>query len=75
MWRDRFVQYGIKVSFWGSGTLKIGDLRASKTTPRNDVFGWLIITSSGVGGVFISGHNIYTYHICTYRGDKQRTSR
>ena len=21
--RDRFVQYGIKVSFWGSGTLKI----------------------------------------------------
>jgi len=22
-WRDRFVQYGIKVSFWGSGTLKI----------------------------------------------------
>ena len=22
-WRGRFVQYGIKVSFWGSGTLKI----------------------------------------------------
>ena len=22
-WPDRFVQYGIKVSFWGSGTLKI----------------------------------------------------
>ena len=22
-WRDRFVQYGIKVSFWGSGTLKV----------------------------------------------------
>ena len=22
-WRDRFVEYGIKVSFWGSGTLKI----------------------------------------------------
>ena len=22
-WCDRFSQYGIKVSFWGSGTLKI----------------------------------------------------
>ena len=22
-WDDRFSQYGIKVSFWGSGTLKI----------------------------------------------------
>ena len=22
-WRDRFSQYGIKVSFWGSETLKI----------------------------------------------------
>ena len=22
-WRDRFLQYGIKVSYWGSGTLKI----------------------------------------------------
>ena len=22
-WRDRFAQYGIKVSFWGSGNLKI----------------------------------------------------
>ena len=22
-WRDRFPQYGIKVSYWGSGTLKI----------------------------------------------------
>ena len=22
-WCDRFVHYGIKVSFWGSGTLKI----------------------------------------------------
>ena len=23
-WDDRFSQYGIKVSFWGSGTLKTG---------------------------------------------------
>ena len=22
-WRDRFPQYGIKVSYWGSGTLRI----------------------------------------------------
>ena len=25
--------------------------RASKTTPRNEVFGWFIITPSGDGGV------------------------
>ena len=35
-------QYGIKVSFWGSGTLKI--VIPKKITPRNEVLGWLIIT-------------------------------
>ena len=49
-WRDRFVQYGIKVSFWGSGTLKIV-IYVENYPHRNDVFGWLIITPSGVGGV------------------------
>ena len=48
-WCDRFGQYGIKVSFWASETLKI--VISSKTSPRNDVFGWLIMTPSGVGGV------------------------
>ena len=48
-WDDRFSQYGIKVSFWGSGTLKIV-IYVENYTPRNDVFGWLIITPSG-GGV------------------------
>ena len=32
------------------------------------VFGWLIITHPLGGGVLISGHNISTYHIYTYRG-------
>jgi hypothetical protein len=51
-WCDRFSQYGIKVSFWASGTLKIVIYveLTSKTTPRNDVFVWLIITPSGGGG-------------------------
>ena len=72
-WRDRFVQYGIKVSFWGSGTLKIviyvenyPQKRCFRLADYHPPLGW---------GVLISGHNIYTYHICTYRGDKQRTSR
>ena len=30
--------------------------------------GWLFITPLWVGGVLISRHNIYTYHIYTYRG-------
>jgi hypothetical protein len=41
-WCDRFGQYGIKVSFWGSGTLKT----VIFVTPRNGVFGLLIITPS-----------------------------
>ena len=39
-----------------------------KNYPRNSVLGWLIITLLWGWGVFISGHNIYTYHIYTYRG-------
>ena len=66
-WCDRFGQYGVKVSFWASRTLKIV-ISPSKTTPRNDVFGWLIITPSGGGGVLISGQYICSYHICTCRG-------
>ena len=42
-------QYGIKVSFWGSGTLKIV-IYVSKITPRNRKTGWLIITPLGWGG-------------------------
>ena len=51
-WRDRFVQYGIKVSFWGSETLKNKIVKSTSkiTRPRNDVFGWMIIIPpSGVG--------------------------
>ena len=67
-WRDRFGQYGIKVSFWGSGdTLKIVIYFTLKTAPRNELLVWLIITPSG-RWVLISGHNIHTYHIYTYRG-------
>ena len=33
-WRDRFPQYGIKVSYWGSGTLKIV-IPVSKITERS----------------------------------------
>ena len=47
-WDDRFSQYGINVSFWGSGTLKIV-IYVKKLTPRNEVFGWLIIPPSGWG--------------------------
>ena len=46
--RDRFVQYGIRMSFWGSGTLKI--VIYLENYLRNDVFGWLIITPLGVEG-------------------------
>ena len=66
-WRDRFVQYGIKVSFWGSGTLKIviyvenyPQKRCFRLADYHPLLGW--------GGVLISGQNIYTYHIYTYMG-------
>ena len=41
--------YVIKVSFWGSGTLRIVILVGNH--PRNVVFGWLIITLPLGGGV------------------------
>ena len=60
---DRFVQYGIKVSFWGSGTLKI--VIYVENYPQKRGF-WLAYYHPLWGvGVLISGHNIYTYHICT----------
>ena len=44
--------------------------------PRNGFFGWLMITpSEEVGGVLISGMYTITYHICAWRGDKQRTQQ
>ena len=72
-WDDRFGQYGFKVSFWGSGTLKIVIL-VENTTPRNGFFGWLI-NSQSEGGVLISGHYRYSYHVCIWRGDKHRTQQ
>ena len=69
---DRFSQYGIKVSVWGSGTLKVVIYVENYPHRRNFRLG-MIITPNGEVGVLISGHNIYTYHIYTYRGDKQRT--
>ena len=33
-WRDRFGQYGIKVSLWGSGTFKIVILDLVETHPQ-----------------------------------------
>ena len=41
--RDRFVQYGIKVSFWGSRTLKIV-IYVFENHPQKRRFGWLTIT-------------------------------
>ena len=48
----RFVQYGITVSFWGSGTpSKPCVIYVENYPQRNDVSGRMIITSSGVGDV------------------------
>ena len=49
--RDRFVQYtvSVRVSFGGSGTLKI--VIYVETTPRNRKIGWMIIAPSVGGGV------------------------
>ena len=41
-WRDRFPQYGIKVSYWGSGTLKI--VIPVENHPHPNV--WLLSTST-----------------------------
>ena len=65
-WRDRFVQYGIKVSFWGSGTLKI--VIYVENYPQKPCFRLADYHPLWGVGVLISGHNIYTYHICTCRG-------
>ena len=40
--RDRFVQYGIKVSFWGSGTLKIV-IYVENYPPETEFLSWLSI--------------------------------
>ena len=51
----------IKVSFWGSGTLKIVNYVENHPQKRNL---WLAVYHPPLGwGVLISGNNIYTYHI------------
>ena len=57
--------YGIKVSFWGSGTLKI--VIPVENHPQKRSF-WLADYHPLCVGGLISGHNIYTYHMYTYRG-------
>ena len=64
-WCDRFGQCGIKVCFWGSGTLKI--VIYVENHPQRRSF-WLAYYHPLWVGVLISGHNMYTYHIYTYRG-------
>ena len=66
--RTRLFFCGIKVSFWGSGTLKIviyvenyPQKRCFRLADYHPLWGW---------GVLISGQNTYTYHICTCRGVK-----
>ena len=44
---DRFVLYGIKVSFWASGTLKI--VIHAENCSQNEVFGWIIVPLGGWG--------------------------
>ena len=44
---SRFILYGVYVSLWGSGTLKI--VIPIENHPRNEVFGWIIITPSEWG--------------------------
>ena len=65
-WCDRFGQYGIKVSFRASETLKI--VTYVENYPQKRCFLLADYHPLWGGGVLISGHNIYTYHICTYRG-------
>ena len=72
-WCDRFGKYGIKVSSWGSGTLKFviyvenyPQKRCFRLADYHPLWGW--------GGVN-QRTNICSYHICTDRGGKQRTSR
>ena len=52
-WCDSVGQYGIKVSFWGSGTLKIVTLVENHPQKRVRVcFGWMIITPLEGSGVY-----------------------
>ena len=46
-WRDRFPQYGIKVSYWGSGTLKI--VIPVENHRQKPQIVWVIITPGGWG--------------------------
>jgi len=50
-WCDRFGQYGMKMSFWGSETLKIATI--VEITSKDGYFGWIITTARI--GVLISG--------------------
>ena len=47
-WDDRFGQYGIKVSLWGSGTLKIVIL--VENHPQKRIFRLWLINSQSQGG-------------------------
>ena len=59
--RDRFVQYGIRMSFWGSATLKIVIYVANYPQKRSL---WLADNHSlWGGGVLISGKYIYLPHM------------
>ena len=62
---------------WGSGTPQNREISTalrgtSKITPRDQKIDWMITLRVWV---LISGQYICPHHICTYRGDKYRTSR
>ena len=62
------------VSSWGSEALKIVTrVDFEEITLKNQI-GCLIVTLSE-GGVNNQRTHIDSYHICTHRGDTQRTSR
>ena len=50
-WCDSFGQYGIKVSFWGSGTLKIAIY--VENHPQKRIFWLAVYHPLWVGGVLI----------------------
>ena len=60
-WRDRFILYGIKVSFWGSGTLKI--VIPVENYPQKQRFRLVDYHSPLGWRVLISGYSIYFYYI------------
>ena len=57
-WRDRFVQYGIKVSFWGFETLKMimFGLRIRFLPPRALVAAALVVLVACSVGLFCPRH-------------------